>query len=94
MVSQVPTLSSSPVLSLLLAQTGPPLIADFSHPVALPSGLAGLGEPEGLDARRGDSRTPSGPHLCFEPEWDWGRKAIEGTQDALRYDFRVPSLSA
>lgn len=72
MASQVSTLSSSLALSLLLAQTGPPLIADFSHPISLPSGLAGLGEPEGLDVRRLARELffpPKGlPHLCFEPE--------------------------
>lgn len=44
LASQVPTLSSSsPVLSLLPAWTGPQRIAAFSHLAALPIGPAGPG---------------------------------------------------
>lgn len=34
------------------------------------------------------------PIFVLSLEWEWARKAVGRTQDALRYDFRAPSLTA
>lgn len=96
-LGQIPAVSSlSPVLPLPPAWTELPRIAAFSHHAALPNTPARLGRPQGVDLGRLGAQilpTPKNLPQLLSPG-EWGRKVIGGTQDALRYDLKTPSLSA